>query len=77
MAVKRFSTSAASASVRTALSGSETSVMPRFSFSRKRMSFSGASGEMPMMSSPASARSPAAAVKSTAWVVQPGVSAAG
>ena len=51
--------------------------MPSCSFSRNRSSFSGASGEMPMMSSPASASSPAAAVKSTAWVVQPGVSAAG
>ena len=51
--------------------------MPSCSFSRNFSSFSGSSGEMPMMSSPASARSPAAAVKSTAWVVQPGVSAAG
>ena len=47
------------------------------SFSRNVCSLSGASGEMPTMSSPASARSPAAAVKSTAWVVQPGVIAAG
>jgi hypothetical protein len=51
--------------------------MPSCSFSRKRISFSGSSGEIPMMSRPAWASSPAAAVKSTAWVVQPGVSAAG
>jgi hypothetical protein len=63
--------------VSTFFSGSETKVMRRFSFSRNRISFSGGSGEMPMMSSPASASSPAAAVKSIACVVHPGVRAAG
>ena len=51
--------------------------MPSDSCSRNFSSFSGSSGETPMMSSPACARSPAASVKSTACVVQPGVSAAG
>ena len=61
----------------TDLSWSETSVMPSSSFSRKRSSFSGGSGEIPTMSIPASASSPAAAVKSTACVVQSGFRAAG
>ena len=47
------------------------------SFARNAASVAGAAGEMPTTSKPAESMSAALAVKSTAWVVHPGVIAAG
>ena len=63
--------------VRVCLVGSASSGNARSSCERNLASFSTVSGEMPTTSKPAAAISPRAAEKSTAWVVHPGVMAAG
>ncbi len=61
----------------TVLPASDSKVIVRFSWSRKRASLAVASGEIPSTSIPSPASDSRAAVKSPACFVQPGVDAAG